>query len=104
MSQNIPTAGQIIAFASHNAPEPIPFVVVSPASYNATGLLLCCPVVSQMRGYPFEVMLTGAFLTVALSDQVRSVAWPAADYELRGSVSDTELAEIRAKLKALIGA
>lgn len=102
MSQNIPIAGQIIALASPNGPAPFPFVVVSATNYNATGMLLCCPIVPDMRGYPFEVMLSGAFLSVALSDQVRSVAWSGADYELRGSVSNTELLEIRAKLKAMI--
>jgi mRNA-degrading endonuclease toxin of MazEF toxin-antitoxin module len=33
-----------------------PALVVSPAAYNGrTGLALCCPVTSQVKGYPFEV-------------------------------------------------
>ena len=36
-------------------------LVVSPARYNAkTGLMVCCPLTTQIKGYPFEVPVTVA--------------------------------------------
>ena len=33
-----------------------PAVVLTPASYNKkTSLMICCPLTSQIKGYPFEV-------------------------------------------------
>jgi mRNA interferase MazF len=56
-------------------------MVLSPASYNGkTGLMLCCPVTSQIKGYPFEVAVvaeTGKASGVALADQVRCLDWRA---------------------------
>ena len=38
-----------------------PAVVISPSSYDRrVGLALCCPVTSQVKGYPFEVLLARA--------------------------------------------
>lgn len=35
-----------------------PALVLSPKSYNfKTDLLICCPITSQQKGYPFEVLL-----------------------------------------------
>lgn len=52
-------------------------IVLSPSSYNrASGLALCCPVTSQVKGYPFEVAVRGAKVTgVVLCDHLRSVDW-----------------------------
>ena len=37
-----------------------PAVVLSPASYNGrTGLMLCCPTTTRIKGYPFEVAIGG---------------------------------------------
>jgi PemK-like, MazF-like toxin of type II toxin-antitoxin system len=34
--------------------------VISPATYNGkTGLMLCCPMTTQIKGYPFEVLIAG---------------------------------------------
>ena len=51
--------------------------VLSPKSYNrAAGLAVCCPITSQVKGYPFEVPINGRIVKgVALSDHVRSVDW-----------------------------
>ena len=38
-----------------------PAVVLSPAAYNEkTSLMLCCPMTSQIKNYPFEVQISGA--------------------------------------------
>lgn len=56
-----------------------PALVLSPASYNRkSGLMLCCPVTNQAKGYPFEVPIapaSGAGTGVALSDQIRCLDW-----------------------------
>ena len=62
-----------------------PAVVLSPAAYNLkVGLLLACPVTSQVKGYPFEVELPAGLPIsgVILSDQVKSLDWRARRTEL----------------------
>ena len=57
-----------------------PAFVVSPALYNKkTSLALLCPITSQIKGYPFEVMLTEGMKTqgVIISDQIKSLDWKA---------------------------
>ena len=55
-----------------------PALVLSPSSYNkATSLLVCCPMTTQIKGYPFEVKIAGNPENVALSDQVKSLDWVA---------------------------
>ena len=81
-----------------------PAVVLSPAAYNArTGLMICCPVTTRIKGYPFEVALAGPTPSVALADQVRSLDWRVRRARRKGAVRAAELAEIRAKAAALIG-
>lgn len=55
-----------------------PALVLSPREYNErVGLALVCPITSQVKGYPFEVTITGsgAVHGVILADQVRSLDW-----------------------------
>lgn len=81
-----------------------PAVVLSPAGYNAkTGLMVCCPVTTRIKAYPFEVALSGQPASVALADQVKNLDWRARRAVRKGRITDRELADIRAKLRALIG-
>ena len=81
-----------------------PAVVLSPAAYNArTSLMVCCPMTTQVKGYPFEVIIAGDVPSVVLADQVKSLDWRKRRARRKGSVSVSELAEIRGKLRALIG-
>jgi len=81
-----------------------PAVVLSPARYNGkTGLMLRCPMTTQIKGYPFEVAVDGDRPGVALSDQVKSLDWRARGAKFKGRVSDQELAQIRGKAVALLG-
>lgn len=53
-----------------------PILVLSPNSYNAkVGLVVCCPITSLAKGYPFEVALPGGLPIsgVILADQVNSL-------------------------------
>jgi mRNA interferase MazF len=82
-----------------------PAVVLSPAAYNArVGLIVCCPVTTQIKGYPFEVAISGAPPSVALADQVKSLDWRRREATKKGAVAHGELGLIRAKSRALIGA
>jgi len=81
-----------------------PAVVLSPKAYNRrAGLIVCVPVTNQIKGYPFEVVLSGAGATgAALADQVKSLDWQARQAERKGTATMAELAEIRAKIKSLL--
>src|SRR5258706_14592063 len=55
-----------------------PVMVLSPAFYNRrAGLLLCCPITSKSKRYPFEVVLPDGLGVsgVVLADHVRSLDW-----------------------------
>jgi mRNA interferase MazF len=67
------------------------------------GMMVCCPTTPRIKGYPFEVALVGMPPSVVLVDQVKSQDWRARKAARTGRVSAAELAEIRAKLVALIG-
>jgi mRNA interferase MazF len=79
-------------------------LVLSPALYNdKTSLLSCCPLTTQIKNYPFEVLIAGTPQNVVLADQVRSLDWRARKAVRKGAVSFEELADVRAKIRALIG-
>ena len=105
----VPEAGDIVWLhfdpqAGHEQAEHRPALVLSPSTYNGkTGLMLCCPMTTQVKGYPFEVQIAGARPGAALADQVKSVDWVARKASHKGRVSAPELAEVRAKATALIG-
>lgn len=67
-----------------------PAFVISPEKYNkATGLMLCCPITSKKKGYPFEVALQNLPIEgVILCDQIKSLDFRARDARLACSVTD----------------
>lgn len=81
-----------------------PAVVLSPKAYNQrSGLLVCVPISNQIKGYPFEVVLSGNGATgAALADQVKNLDWKSRQAERKGQATSTELAEIKARIKALL--
>lgn len=82
-----------------------PVLVLSTLGFNRrSGLLVCCPMTSQRKGYPFEVVVEDDPMSVVLVDQVRSVDWEARRATLKGRASAVDMAEVRGKLVALIGA
>lgn len=55
-----------------------PDLVPSPAGYDHAGrLMLCCPINSQKKDYPFEVVIPDDpdHKSVVLGDQVKSLDW-----------------------------
>lgn len=109
VSRFVPDSGDLIwidldSVAGHEQGGHRPAVVLSPFAYNnKVGLLLCVPCTTQIKGYPFEVELSGMREGVALADQVTCVDWRARKVSKKGAVAITELTEIKAKAKALIG-
>jgi mRNA interferase MazF len=65
--------------------------------------MLCCPLTTQIKGYPFEVTIAGEPVSVVLADQVKSLDYAMRQARFKSKVSARELAEIRAKATALIG-
>lgn len=103
----VPEAGDIVWLnftpqAGHEQAGHRPAVVVSPMRYNRTGLMLCCPMTSKVKGYPFEVMIAGPTPSVVLSDQVKSLDWRARQARRKGTVTEAELGEVQAKAMALL--
>ncbi|WP_291366631.1 endoribonuclease MazF [Acetobacter sp. UBA5411] len=108
MDDYVPSEGEIIWLnftpqSGHEQAGHRPAVVLSPAAYNRIGLLLCCPTTTKAKGYPFEVAISGKRSSVVLADQIKSVDWKSREAKLKGRVSDNELSEIRAKVRALVG-
>lgn len=90
--------------AGHEQAGHRPAVVISPAAYNSkTGLLLCCPLTTKIKGHPFEVVVSVEGVESAiLSDQVKSLDWKARRARKRGSISPEAMRHVKAKLKALL--
>ncbi|MGH8152618.1 MAG: endoribonuclease MazF [Rhodanobacteraceae bacterium] len=104
----VPDAGDIVWLhfnpqAGHERAGHRPALVLSPATYNGkTGLMLCCPMTTHVKGYPFEVQVAGCSDGVALADQVKSLDWQVRRARRKGRAAPGELSEARAKAVALI--
>jgi mRNA interferase MazF len=66
-------------------------------------MAVCCPTTTRLKGYSLEVKLPGTPPSVGLADQVRNQHWRARKAKRKGRVGPAVLAELRAKLGALIG-
>jgi mRNA interferase MazF len=105
----VPEAGDIVWLefdpqAGHEQAGHRPALVLSPARYNGVrGMMVCCPMTSRIKGYPFEVVVSADPPSVVLADQVKSLDWRARRASRKGKVPDAVLAEARAKIVALIG-
>lgn len=100
----VPEAGDIVWLTFDPQTGHRPALVLSPSVYNGkTGLMLCCPMTTQVKGYPFEVLIAGERPGAALADQVKSLDWVARKAKHKGKASPVELAEMRAKIVALVG-
>ena len=106
----VPARGQAVWLtfdpqAGHEQSGRRPAVVLSPQEYNRrTGLAILCPVTSQIKEYPFEVVLPeGTVLRGAvLADQVRSLDWRARKAKLICDLEPATVDEILGKLETLL--
>jgi mRNA interferase MazF len=105
----VPEAGDIVwltfdPLADHKQAGLRPALVLSPATYNRkTGLMLCCPLTTQIKGYPFEVIINQKPASAALADQCKSLDWRIRKAKCKGHASVAELREVRLKLQSLLG-
>lgn len=109
MAKFVPDAGDIvwIDFAPQAGREQMGHraaLVLSPASYNQkTDLMVCCPMTTQIKGNPFEVLVeVDGTQSAILTDHLKSVDWVARKANLKAKVTPEAMAEVRAKVKALI--
>jgi mRNA interferase MazF len=106
----VPKSGDIVWLefdpgAGHEQGGISPALVLSPAKYNAkTGLMLCCPITNQIKGYPFEVQLEGSpsLAGAILSDQIKSMDWQARKVKYQGTISAGQMQEVKGKVKAVL--
>lgn len=108
MAEYVPEAGDIVWLefspqAGHEQAGHRPAVVLSPAAYNRFGLMLCCPMTTKRKGYPFEVPVSADRESVVLSDQIKSLDWRARNAKVKGKISEAALSAVRAKARSLIG-
>ena len=92
--------------AGHEQAGRRPALIVSPRAYNGiTSLALCCPITSQVKGYPFEVTLPadGGVTGVVLADQIRSLDWKARRAQFASAAADGVVQEVIGKVSALLG-
>lgn len=104
----VPDTGDIVWLefnpqAGHEQAGHRPALVLSPAAYNKNGMMVCCPMTTQIKGYPFEVVIRAKEVSGAvLSDQVKSLDWRARKATRKGKASVDELDEVRGKISALL--
>ena len=108
MAAFVPEAGDVVWLqfdpqAGHEQAGHRPALVLSPARYNGPrGMMLCCPLTSKIKGYPFEVIVSQDPPSAILADQVKNLDWRARQATKRGTVSRAVLGEVRAKIAALL--
>jgi len=105
----VPDAGEVVWLefdpqAGHEQAGHRPALVISPVGYNRrSGLMVCCPVTTRIKGHPFEVVVRISGVDSAvLSDQVKSLDWRARRARKKEVVSDDVMIEVRARIKALL--
>ena len=92
--------------AGHEQAGRRPALVLSPTAYNAkVGLAIFCPITSQIKGYPFEVLIPEGLPVsgAILSDQVKSLDWKARQAELSCKLPKATVAEVLEKISTLLG-
>ncbi|WP_176599107.1 MULTISPECIES: endoribonuclease MazF [Sphingobium] len=108
MAKYIPNMGDIVWLnfdpqAGHEQAGHRPALVLSPAAYNRVrGMMICCPMTSKIKGYPFEVLISQNPPSAVLADQLKSVDWIARKAAKKGTVSQVALLEVQAKIRALL--
>ena len=99
----VPTAGDVIwvdlnPTVGHEQAGKRPALVLSPSSYNEkTSLLIACAMTTQVKGYPFEVLMPDG--AVVLADQVKCLDWRFRNAQPK----DVAPTEVLQRVKVLLG-
>lgn len=106
---DVPALGDVVWLqfdpqAGHEQAGHRPALVLSPEAYNQrTGLMLCCPLTTRLKGYPFEVLTeVDGVACAVLADQVKSLDWRVGRAERKSHVGVEVLQQVRAKFSALL--
>ena len=109
VTRYVPDSGDVVWLefdpqAGHEQAGHRPALVISPASYNSkTGLMVCCPLSTKIKGYPFEVLTAVDGVDCAvLADQVKSLDWKVRKAKQKATVSSEVMQHVQAKIKALL--
>ena len=106
----VPDRGDIVWLefnpqAGHEQAGRRPALVVSAKAYNGkVGLALCCPITSQVKGYPFEVILPRKLKVsgAVLSDQLKSLDWRVRKAKRLTKAPHEVVEEVTAKILTII--
>jgi mRNA interferase MazF len=104
----VPDAGDIVWLhfdpqVGHEQAGRRPALVLTSARYNgARGMAICCPMTTKIKGYVFEVVVNDRPPSAILADQIRSLDWRARRAVHKGAAEPRVVAEVRAKIKALL--
>ena len=90
--------------AGHKQMGTRPALVLSPEKYNKkTGLAVCCPITSNIKGYPFEVVVSGKKINGAvLADHLKNLDWKVRKAKFIEKASDDVVSQCSLKISALI--
>ncbi len=109
MAAWVPDVGDIVWLqfdpqAGHEQSGHRPALVLSPLRYNEKrGMIICCPMISRIKGYAFEVVVSRDPSSAILADQLKSIDWRARQAAKKGRVSAEILADVQAKIRSLLG-
>jgi len=80
-----------------------PALVLSPAVYNRIGQMICCPLTSRKKNWPFLVPVTGADQeSYAIADQIRCVDWRVRGVRFIRRAEPADVARVRTLARGLI--
>lgn len=110
LQTHVPQCGDVVWItlnpqAGHEQAGRRPALVLSPQNYNGkVGLAIFCPITTQIKGYPFEVLIPAGLPVegAILADQVKSLDWRARTAELICTLPTDITAEVFQKLAALL--
>ena len=108
MENYIPNRGDVVWLdftpqAGHEQAGRRPALVLTPMNSNERSkLMLCCPLTTKIKGYPFEVEIIGEKKQVALSDQIKSLDWSSRNIAFIMEASEEEVEEVLGKLFTLL--
>lgn len=104
----VPESGDIVWLefdpqAGHEHGGRRPVLVLTPTRYNgARGMMICCPMTSRIKDYPFEVVISRQPPSVVLADQVKSLDWRARKARRKGAAGPEIVDQVRSKIRALL--
>ena len=105
----VPDAGDVVwaSFdpqAGHEQSGRRPALVLTASIYNEkAGLALACPITSKIKGYPFEVGVSGKRVQgVVLSDQIRSLDWRSRQFMFVERADEETMEAVKQSLSILL--